>query len=83
MNHRLRAAFARGRSSPASFLVHGLAPVPSYAFTATVQVCYLFSFTFDYGEKIAFDGKEMYWEGVGTEKDENCIHSNPSHYRRP
>ncbi len=33
-----------------------------------------FASSFDSGEKVANDGKELYWEGVETGKDENCIH---------
>ncbi|SJK99615.1 uncharacterized protein ARMOST_02923 [Armillaria ostoyae] len=70
----------------ASFLVHGLALLPSESFTSSQRPfkSLVFSpFTFDSGEKIVTDGEEMYWEGVGTGRDENYIRSDPSHYRRP
>ncbi len=33
-----------------------------------------FASSFDSGEKVTNDGKEMYWEGVEMGKVENCIH---------
>ncbi|PBL04213.1 hypothetical protein ARMGADRAFT_46077 [Armillaria gallica] len=66
--------------------IKGLAAFPSYSFTSS-QISFkshVFSpFTFDSGEKIATNGKEMCCEGAGTGKDENCIPFDSSCHRRP